>query len=127
MRERGQHRRHRGKRPDPDVQPEAMTGRQRLHAGGAAFSVGERVRFTQPFSEKRIANGETGTVTDIHRGTVRVRLDSEKGEGKGRRVGFALKDHGHLEYGYATTSYSSRSRTAQWMPFVVDTDRAAPT
>jgi ATP-dependent exoDNAse (exonuclease V) alpha subunit len=72
----------------------------------------------------RVANGEFGTVTTIERGTIRVRLDSEaKGEGKGRSVGFAIKDYGHMEYGYATTSYSSQSRTSKRTLFVVDTDR----
>jgi ATP-dependent exoDNAse (exonuclease V) alpha subunit len=88
------------------------------------LSVGDRVRFTQPFSEKRVANGEFGTVATIERGTIRVRLDSEaKGEGKGRSVGFALKDYGHIDYGYATTSHSSQSRTSTRTLFVVDTDR----
>lgn len=81
-------------------------------------------RGPHPISEKRIANGEFGTVTTIERGTMRIRLDSEaKGEGKGRSVGFALKDYGHIEYGYATTSYGSQSRTSTRTLFVVDTDR----
>lgn len=88
------------------------------------LSIGDRVRFTQPFSEKRIANGEFGTVTTVERGTMRVRLDSQaKGEGRGRSVGFALKDYAHIDYGYATTSYSSQSQTSKRTLFVVDTDR----
>ena len=89
-----------------------------------AFSIGERVRFTQPFSDKRIANGEGGTVAAITRGAIRVRLDCEKrGEGLGRSVGFTLKEYAHLDYGYAGTSYISQSRTSRRELFVVDTDR----
>jgi hypothetical protein len=91
-----------------------------------SFAVGERVRFTQPFSDKRIANGEKGTVAAITCGTIRVRLDSEKqGEGKGRSVRFALKDYAHLDYAYAhaQTSSSTQSQTSIRMLFVVDPDR----
>lgn len=55
-----------------------------------------------------------------------MRLDSEKqGEGKGRSVGFALKEYAHLDYAYAhaQTSYSTQSQTSNRMLFVVDTDR----
>jgi conjugative relaxase-like TrwC/TraI family protein len=89
-----------------------------------SFAVGERVRFTQPFPDKRVANGEIGTVAAIGRGTMRVRLDCEKrGEGQGRSVGFDLKDYRHLDFAYCVTSYISQSRTSQRMLFVVDTDR----
>ncbi|MEP7308053.1 MAG: MobF family relaxase [Acidobacteriota bacterium] len=104
--------------------PKRLYGVSVFRAEDRAFSVGDRVRFTQPFTDKRIANGEIGSVAAISRGTMRVRLDSEtKGEGKGRSVGFALKDYAHLDYAYAVTSYSSQSRTSQRMLFVVDTDR----
>lgn len=104
--------------------PKRLRGVSVFKTEDRAFSIGERVRFTQPFSDKRIANGESGTVAAISRGTVRVRLDDDKrGEGKGRSVGFKLKDYAHLDYAYAVTSYISQSRTSQRMLFVVDTDR----
>jgi hypothetical protein len=104
--------------------PKRLQGVSVFKTEDRAFSVGERVRFTQPFSDKRVANGEIGTVAAISRGTMRVRLDSEKkGEGQGRSVGFDLKDYAHPDYAYAVTSYTSQSRTSQRMLFVVDTDR----
>jgi conjugative relaxase-like TrwC/TraI family protein len=104
--------------------PKRLQGVSVFKTEDRAFSVGERVRFTQPFSDKRIANGETGTVAAISRGTIRVRLDCEKrGEGLGRSVGFTLKEYAHLDYGYAGTSYISQSRTSRRELFVVDTDR----
>jgi hypothetical protein len=89
-----------------------------------AIAVGDRVRFTQPYSERRLANGETGTVTGITRQELRVRLDdTKKGEGKGRSVALDVKEFPHIEYGYVTTSYASQSRTTSRVLFHVDTDR----
>ena len=37
---------------------------------------------------------------------------------------FALKDHPHLDYGYAVTSHSSQGQTADRVLIHVDTERA---
>jgi conjugative relaxase-like TrwC/TraI family protein len=71
------------------------------------LSRGDRVQFTAPFRKERIANRELGTVERIEGdGNLKLRLES------GRRVDFNLRDHPHLDYGYAMTSYSSQGQTA---------------
>jgi hypothetical protein len=72
-----------------------------------ALSQGDRVQFTAPFRKERIANRELGTVERIEGdGNLKLRLES------GRRVEFNLREHPHLDYGYAMTSYSSQGQTA---------------
>jgi len=71
-----------------------------------SFSVGDRVQFTAPFNRTRIANRELGRVEKIDSdGNLRLRLES------GRSVGFNLREHPHLDYGYAMTSYTSQGQT----------------
>ena len=72
------------------------------------FSVGDRVQFTAPSHEMKIANRDLGTVESIGRdGTMRLRLDDE------RHVDFNPQHHPHLDHGYAVTSYSSQGQTAE--------------
>jgi conjugative relaxase-like TrwC/TraI family protein len=72
-----------------------------------AFSQGDRVQFTAPFRKERIANRELATIDRIDGdGNLRLRLES------GRRVEFNVREHPHLDYGYAMTSYSSQGQTA---------------
>jgi ATP-dependent exoDNAse (exonuclease V) alpha subunit len=72
-----------------------------------AFSQGDRIQFTAPFRKERIANRELATIERIEGdGNLWLRLES------GRRVEFNLRDHPHLDYGYAMTSYSSQGQTA---------------
>jgi conjugative relaxase-like TrwC/TraI family protein len=84
------------------------------------FSVGDRVQFTAPSQELKIANRDLGTVESIGRdGTMRLRLDDE------RHVDFNPQHHPHLDHGYAVTSYSSQGQTAERVLVNVDTELAA--
>ncbi len=84
------------------------------------FSVGDRIQFTAPSQELKIANRDLGTVESIARdGTMRLRLDDE------RRVEFNPQRHPHLDHGYAVTSYSSQGQTAERVLVNVDTELAA--
>jgi ATP-dependent exoDNAse (exonuclease V) alpha subunit len=84
------------------------------------FSVGDRVQFTAPSRELKIANRDLGTVESIGRdGTMRFRLDDE------RHVDFNPQHHPHLDHGYAVTSYSSQGQTAERVLVNVDTELAA--
>jgi ATP-dependent exoDNAse (exonuclease V) alpha subunit len=84
------------------------------------FSVGDRVQFTAPSRELKLANRELGTVESIGQdGTMRLRLDDE------RRVDFRLQQHPHIDHGYAVTSYSSQGQTAERVLVNVDTELAA--
>ncbi len=72
-----------------------------------AFAEGDRIQFTAPFKQQRIANRELGHMEKVNAdGDLRIRLES------GRSVEFNLREHPHLDYGYAMTSYSSQGQTA---------------
>jgi len=84
------------------------------------FSVGDRIQFTAPSRELKIANRDLGTVESIGRdGLMRLRLDDE------RHIDFNPKHHPHLDHGYAVTSYSSQGQTAERVLVHIDTELAA--
>jgi conjugative relaxase-like TrwC/TraI family protein len=85
-----------------------------------AFSVGDRIQFTAPNQELKIANRELGTVENISsNGTMRLKLDS------GHTLNYELERHRHLDHGYAVTSYSSQGQTAERVLVHADTDLLA--
>ena len=83
------------------------------------FSAGDRIQFTAPFKDERIANRQLGTIEKIDsEGHLQIRLDS------GREVDLNLRNHPHLDYGYAVTSHSSQGATADRVLVHVDTENA---
>ncbi len=83
-----------------------------------AISQGERVQFTAPNKELKVANRELGTIERIDaNGEMKIRMDS------GRTVEFDLRQHPHLDYGYALTSHSSQGQTADRVLIHFDTER----
>lgn len=109
-----------------EYDPRRLAGVTVFREGERQLSVGDRVRVTQVIADKRLANGDRGTIVAVSPTNIRVRLDDEeKGEGKGRSVGLDLTDprHRHLDYGYAITTYTSQSLTDRRVLYVVDTDR----
>jgi ATP-dependent exoDNAse (exonuclease V) alpha subunit len=84
-----------------------------------AFGEGDRVEFTAPNPELRVANRELGTIKKIDAGgNLQVNLDS------GRAVAFKIQENPHLDYGYAVTSHSSQGQTADRVLIHVDTEKA---
>jgi UvrD-like helicase C-terminal domain len=83
------------------------------------FSVGDRIQFTAPANELKIANRELGTVERISEGRMNLRMDS------GRSVRIDPMNHPHLDHGYAVTSHSSQGQTAERVLVHVDTELAA--
>ena len=84
------------------------------------FLLGDRIQFTAPSQELKIANRDLGTVESIGRdGTMRLQLDDE------RKVEFNPQQHPHVDHGYAVTSYSSQGQTAERVLINVDTELAA--
>jgi conjugative relaxase-like TrwC/TraI family protein len=79
---------------------------------------GDRVQFTSPVPELRIANREQGTVRMIDSAGIQVRLDS------GRRVVLDTSTSRHVDYGYAVTSYSSQGLTARRVLIHADTTQS---
>ncbi len=85
------------------------------------FAEGERIQLTAPFKQERVPNRELATIERIDAsGDLQVRLDS------GRTVRFNLRDHSHIDYGYAMTSYSSQGQTADRVLVHLATDRDNP-
>src|SRR6201998_2737384 len=85
-----------------------------------AFSVGDRIQFTAPSQDLKIANRELGTVEGIAQdGSMRLKLDNE------RSMSFDPQRHPHLDHGYAVTSYSSQGQTAERVLIHVDTELGA--
>jgi ATP-dependent exoDNAse (exonuclease V) alpha subunit len=83
------------------------------------FSAGDRVQFTAPYRNEHIANRQLGTVEQIDgEGNLQVRLDS------GQDVQFNIREHPHVDYGYAVTSHSSQGATADHVLVHVDTEQA---
>jgi ATP-dependent exoDNAse (exonuclease V) alpha subunit len=102
---------------------------ERLHGVGVyreaerEFSAGERVQFTAPYRDEHIANRQLGTSTwknprSTPKGNLQIRMDS------GRDVQFNIREHPHLDYGYAVTSHSSQGVTADRVLVHVDTEQA---
>jgi ATP-dependent exoDNAse (exonuclease V) alpha subunit len=84
------------------------------------FSVGDRIQFTAPNQELKIANRDLGTVESVAQdGTMRLRLDDK------RSVDFNPQCHPHLDHGYAVTSYSSQGQTAERVLVHIDTELGA--
>ncbi len=85
-----------------------------------SFSVGDRVQFTAPANNLRVANRELGTIESIHEnGRLRLKMDG------GRAVELDPRKHPHLDYGYAMTSHSSQGQTADRVLIHVDTELGA--
>jgi hypothetical protein len=70
------------------------------------FSTGDRIQFSAPAREFHVANRELGTIHGVEQdGELLIRTDS------GRLLHFNIKEHPHLDYGYAVTSHSSQGDT----------------
>jgi len=99
--------------------PRRLSGVAVYHETEHAFSEGDRVQFTAPSKDLRVANRELGTIEKINdAGNVQIRMDS------GREVVFNIREHPHLDHGYAVTSHSSQGQTADRVLIHVDTDES---
>jgi len=84
-----------------------------------SFSVGDRIQFTAPANDLKVANRELGTVGSITEGRMSLRMDD------GRSVRLDPARHPHLDHGYAVTSHSSQGQTAERVLVHVDTELGA--
>ena len=85
-----------------------------------SFSVGDRIQFTAPANELKVANRQMGTIETIKEdGRLRLKMDSD------RTLELDLRKHLHLDHGYAMTSHSSQGQTADRVLIHVDTDLGA--
>jgi len=84
------------------------------------FSVGDRIQFTAPANDLKVANRELGGIEAIGRdGRMSLKLDG------GREVSLDPRQHPHLDHGYAVTSHSSQGQTAERVLINVDTELGA--
>jgi conjugative relaxase-like TrwC/TraI family protein len=84
------------------------------------FSVGDRIQFTAPANDLKVANRELGTVQSVtDDGRMSLKMDG------GRAIAIDPREHPHLDHGYAVTSHSSQGQTAERVLIHVDTELAA--
>jgi len=84
------------------------------------FSVGDRIQFTAPANDLRMANRELGVIRAFD-GDERLSLKMDSG----RTLQIDPNKHPHLDWGYAMTSHSSQGQTADRVLIHVDTELAA--
>ncbi|HEU4714805.1 MAG TPA: MobF family relaxase [Pyrinomonadaceae bacterium] len=85
--------------------PTRLSGVSVYYEAERTFAEGDRLQIRAPFREKRIANGELGTITKIEPDRIRLAMDS------GREISVDLRKFRHLDYGYAVTSHSAQGLT----------------
>lgn len=101
---------------DPRRQQGVSVFREELRS----FSQGDRIQFTAPSNDLKVANRELGTIESIgDDGRLHLKLDG------GRAVELDPNSHLHLDYGYAVTSHSSQGQTADRVLIHVDTELGA--
>jgi conjugative relaxase-like TrwC/TraI family protein len=99
--------------------PQRLRGAAVYQETERAFSEGDRIQFTAPSKDLHVANRQLGIVEKINdTGDVQIRTDS------GREVAFNIREHPHLDYGYAMTGHSSQGQTAERVLIHVDTDQS---
>jgi ATP-dependent exoDNAse (exonuclease V) alpha subunit len=100
--------------------PRRQQGVSVFREGMRRFSVRDRIQFTAPANDLRVANRELGTIKSIEEdGRLRLRMDS------GRTVELDPPKHPHLDHGYAMTSHSSQGQTGDRVVIHVDTELGA--
>jgi conjugative relaxase-like TrwC/TraI family protein len=83
------------------------------------FSVGDRVQFTAPSKDLHVVNRELGTIEKMNdAGDIKIRMDS------GRAVALNIREHPHLDLGYAVPSHIRQGQTAERVLIDVDTEKS---
>jgi len=100
--------------------PRRQRGVSIFREGVRRFSVGDRIQFTAPANDLKIANRQLGVIAGISEaGRMTLQMDS------GRALQIDPNKHPHLDYGYAMTSHSSQGQTASRVLIHVDTELLA--
>jgi ATP-dependent exoDNAse (exonuclease V) alpha subunit len=98
----------RGKGEQTTYDPRRQMGVSVYRTEKKVFAIGDRVQFTAPNHELKVANRELANIENIAaNGLMHLILDS------GRRVELAVRGFLHLDHGYAVTSHSSQGQTTE--------------
>ena len=101
---------------DPRRQQGVTVYREELRS----FSEGDRIQFTAPANDLKVANRELGVIERIgDDGRLQLKMD------RGRSVELDSDRPIHLDHGYAVTSHSSQGQTADRVLVHVDTKLGA--
>src|ERR1035441_5628625 len=101
---------------DPRRQQGVSVFREELRS----FSVGDRIQFTAPANDLRVANRELGTIETVEGdGRLRFKMDG------GRAVELDPNRHMHLDYGYRSEEHTSELQSADRVLIHVDTELGA--
>ncbi|MEK6279179.1 MAG: MobF family relaxase [Acidobacteriota bacterium] len=98
--------------------PTRLSGVSVYNQAERTFAERDRIQFRAPFTEKRIVNGELGSITKLEPDQIRVALDS------GREVTFHPEKFRHIDHGYAVTSHSSQGLTVDRVLVNADTQES---
>jgi ATP-dependent exoDNAse (exonuclease V) alpha subunit len=82
------------------------------------FAAGDRVQFTGPNKDLRVANRDLGTVVSMEDGRITLRMDGKSA----RIIAFNPAEFRQFDHGYAVTSHSSQGLTAGRVLAHIDTD-----
>jgi len=100
--------------------PRRQMGVSVYRAEEKVFSVGDRIQFTAPNQELKVANRELASIESIGaNGAVRLKVDG------GRSVEVGTHRFPHIDHGYAVTSHSSQGQTAERVLVHADTELGA--
>jgi ATP-dependent exoDNAse (exonuclease V) alpha subunit len=95
--------------------PSRLSGVSVYNEAQRDIAEGDRIQFRAPFTERRVANGELGTIARIKDEELTVKLDS------GREASFDTERYRHIDHGYAVTSHSSQGQTVDRVLINADT------
>jgi conjugative relaxase-like TrwC/TraI family protein len=110
----------RGNGEQTTYDPRRQMGVSVYRAEEKAFSIGDRIQFTAPNQELKIANRELASIENIGaNGSMHLKLDS------GRNVEVGVRGFPHIDHGYAVTSHSSQGQTAERVLIHADTELGA--
>lgn len=99
--------------------PHRVSGLSLARLEGRRFAVGDRIQFRAPDRERRIPNGQLGTIRDLNPQRATVELDG------GRRVTLEFDRPLALDHGYASTSHAAQGQSVDRVVVCVDTERSA--
>ena len=97
--------------------PKRLQGIAAYREHDREFAQGDRIQFTAPDRNLRVANRELATVQKIDGPQLTVRVDGEQQ----RLLIFDVNRMQHIDHGYAVTSHSSQGLTAERVLINMDT------